>query len=148
MKNRYIYALFACLLFTQQSLASESIGNWYGEFTLKQGIIVKHFSSFVEVDGNKSTDNLIIQREFYKGIPLNPCGIDICVDSTKEDFVNALLASGAYDPDHQAVPNEDVITEADVKEVEKDIASCWSFLCYIINCCTEDDGADQALLVR
>ena len=119
MKNTYIYVLFACLLISQQVLASEA---------------------------NESDHQAVLDIQASKHTS----------DNIK--FSDATVISGGYAPVNQHIPErEDLLAQAPNRGPQRlnhqDIVYRVShpfvdLLCWILNCCEEDDGVERVLLIR
>lgn len=100
MKNlkHFLLTIAGCSLFLLTlSANASSAGNWTETFHLKGGNWIMHTPTKIVFDGFMTTyESLDIQSKSFNGTPLTSCGLHVKTDSTKTEFVKALICSGLY----------------------------------------------------
>lgn len=79
------------------SLQEEFKGNWSGTFTLKDGSVVTHEPNRTSLGFMSSSQGISMKTKNYNRFPVSEEGIQLKTNSTKEEFIAALVASGLYD---------------------------------------------------
>lgn len=105
MNNKKIMtnALVAALILSASSLcvASDNLkeefkGNWSGTFKLLDGTEVIHEPTFTSLSFMVAGKGISMNCRVFNGMPISEYGIQLKTNSTREEFVAALLKSGAY----------------------------------------------------
>lgn len=77
-------------------LKEEFKGNWSGQFRLLDGSIVTHEPDFTSLGFIRTGKGISMKAKSYNGLPLSDEGLQLKTDSTREEFIEALLKSGLY----------------------------------------------------
>ena len=93
-KNSLIIAI---LLLINVCVNASVNGNWTETFDLKGGNWVVHTPKNVSLNNTFFSGGCInIEGKTFNGIDISSCGLHICQDSTREQFVDKLTCSGLY----------------------------------------------------
>ena len=83
-----------CNTSTQECLFE---GGWTEEFKLKGGSFIRHTPDLVSLDNMMTSGKaLSLKSKSFNGVSLLNGGLFVRVDSTREEFVANLTASGLY----------------------------------------------------
>lgn len=74
-------------------------GNWICCVQLKTKEWAIHESKRVSIGSLGNSKYIYLLAPDLNGVPMNPDGLYIKVNSTKEEFLEALVQSGLYDPE-------------------------------------------------
>ena len=79
------------------SVQAGTAGNWTEKFQLRGGNWILHTPTYVNLDGWMQAGRSInISAKSFNGTPLTSCGLHVKTDSTRTEFVAALICSGLY----------------------------------------------------
>ncbi|MGI4851977.1 MAG: hypothetical protein ACRYGR_08560 [Janthinobacterium lividum] len=98
--NKLVDDLFGDKQFNASAQANvEFKGNWTDTFYLKNGSsFITHTPKYVSLDGFMTSKTAItLKSSSYNNMPLSKDGFNVQTNSSKEEFLEALIKSGIYE---------------------------------------------------
>ena len=72
-------------------------GDWTETFRLKNSHWVKHTPTSTILDGFiQAAEGIDITAKSFNGMNISDCGLHLKTDSTRQEFVSALMCAGVY----------------------------------------------------
>lgn len=76
---------------------SEFKGDWTESFYLKDGSAIIHTPAHIKLGFITSGNSIVMKSKSYNGYPMSDIGLSVKTNSTREEFVQALIKSGLYE---------------------------------------------------